>query len=132
MSLWDNLLLTALTVIPPEKILFEKWTANTTNSIGYDVSTYTDPVETIASIQAHISEKMYQAFGLDMNKNYRLVNIPAHIIGTAEQVTPDRLTFHGKKWIVIKSNNWKIYNGWCKVIVVEDKDYGQNRESNLG
>ena len=63
---------------------------------------------------------------------FSIMNIPAHIIGTAEQVTPDRLTFHGKKWIVIKSNNWKIYNGWCKVIVVEDKDYGQNRESNLG
>ena len=126
MNQWDNLLLTALTVIPPEEITFEKYQGVITNQIGYDISSYAAPVKTKGSIQSHISERMYQAFGLDMNKNYRLVNIPAQIIGTAEQNSPDRLSFHGRKWIVVKSNNWHIYNGWCKVIVVEDKDYGQN------
>lgn len=122
----DNILLTAMTVIPPEPIEYEKYKGNITNQIGYDVSYYAPAVKTQASIQSHISEKMYQAYGLDLNKNYRLVNIPAEIIGTAEQITPDRLTFHGRRWIVIKSNNWHEYNGWCKIIVVEEKDYGQN------
>lgn len=123
MNTWDNLLLTALAVIPPEPIKYEKWVSNTVNSIGYDVSTYAEAVDTIASIQTHISEKMYQAFGLDFNRNYCLVNIPAEVVGVSEQMTPDRLTFHGRKWIVVKGNNWHAYNGWCKVIVIEEKDY---------
>ena len=115
-----------MSVIPPEPIKYEKYQGIITNQIGYDVAAYAEPIDTKASIQSHISEKMYQAYGLDMNKNYRLVNIPAEIIGTAEQNSPDRLSFHGRRWIVIKSNNWHEYNGWCKVIVVEEKDYGQN------
>lgn len=123
MNKLDNVLLTAMMVIPPEPIKYEKWVSNTTNSIGYDVSTYATAVDTIASIQGHISEKMYQAYGLDLNRNYCLVDIPAELVGVAEKTTPDRLTFHGRKWIVVKCNNWHTYNGWCKLIVVEEKDY---------
>lgn len=121
--MFNNLLLTALTVIPPETLSYEKWQGNTTNEIGFDVPSYSDPVLVKGSIQYHIAEKMYQAFGLSLNKHYALVNLPASVVGLEESLTPDRLTFHGKKWIIIKNNNWHTYNGWCKVIVVEEKDY---------
>ena len=119
----DNVLLTAMRVIPPEPITYEKYIGTSVNSVGMDVPYYSQPIHTKASIQYHISEKMYQAYGLSLNKDYALVDIPANIIGSEGSKTPDRLTFHGKKWIVVKNNNWFIYNGWVKLIVVAQKDY---------
>lgn len=119
----ENVLLTAMSVILPEKLVYEKYKGTKTNEIGMDVPQYDIPVITKGSIQFHISEKMYQAYGLDLNKDYALVDVPADIVGAEGKNSPDRLTFHGKKWIVVKCNNWYIYNGWVKLIVVAQKDY---------
>ena len=119
----DNVLLTAMRVIPPETLTYEKYLGTTVNAIGMDVPTYASPVTVKASIQGHVSERIYQAYNLDLNKDYALVDVPADIVGAEENHSPDRLTFHGKKWIVVKNNNWYVYNGWVKLIVVAQKDY---------
>ena len=120
----ENVLLSALRIIPPETLYYEKYQGTSVNEIGLNIPTYSAPLEIKGSIQYHISEKMYQAYGLDLNKNYALVDIPANVLGIQSgNKTPDRLTFHGKNWIVVKCNNWFIYNGWVKLVVVEQKDY---------
>lgn len=119
----ENVLLTAMRVIPPETLTYEKYTGTTVNEIGLDVPTYAPPITTKGSIQHHISERMYEAYGLDLNKDYALVDVPANIVGAEENKSPDRLTFHGKKWIVVKNNNWYVYNGWVKLVVIAQKDY---------
>ena len=126
----ENVLLTAMRVIPPETLTYEKYTGTTVNEIGLDVPTYDQPITTKGSIQHHISERMYEAYGLDLNKDYALVNVPANIVGSEENKSPDRLTFHGKKWIVVKNNNWYVYNGWVKLVVIAQKDY--EVETNVG
>lgn len=118
-----NLLNMAMTLIPPVNITYEKWQSNTTNSVGYEVASYGEPMQVKASVQSNIPAEMYQTFQLDLNKNYRLIDVPAFVVGTAEQMTPDRITYQGKKWIVVKCNNWHSYNGWVKLLVVEEKDY---------
>jgi hypothetical protein len=123
-----NVLTTAMTVIPPEELQYERWQGNTINSIGLDVASYAEPVMIKGSIQHHVSEKMYQAYGLSLNKHYALVDVPAELYGSQENLTPDRLTFHNNTWIVLKNNNWYIYNGWVKLIVVAEKDYTDGEE----
>lgn len=123
-----NVLTTAMTVIPPEELQYERWQGNTINSIGLDVASYAEPVTIKGSIQHHVSEKMYQAYGLSLNKHYALVDVPAELYGSQENLTPDRLTFHNNTWIVLKNNNWYIYNGWVKLIVVAEKDYLDGEE----
>lgn len=123
-----NVLTTAMTVIPPEELQYERWQGNTINSIGLDVASYAEPVTIKGSIQHHVSEKMYQAYGLSLNKHYALVDVPAELYGSQENLTPDRLTFHNNTWIVLKNNNWYIYNGWVKLIVVAEKDYIDGEE----
>lgn len=123
MNAFNNLLISAMSLIPPETLTYEKWIGNTINEIGLDIPTYADPVEVQGSIQYHIAERTYTAYGLDLNKNYALVNLPAEVVGGAENPTPDRLTFHGKNWIVVKCNNWYMYDGWVKLIVVWEKQY---------
>lgn len=125
MNAFNNLLVTAMSVIPHEILMYEKWLGNTINEIGLDIPQYAQPVEVEASIQYHIAEKTYTAYGLDLNKNYALINLPAEVVGRSEQQTPDRLTFHGKTWIVVKCNNWYMYDGWVKLIVVWEKQYEQ-------
>jgi hypothetical protein len=123
-----NVLTTAMTVIPPEELQYERWQGNTINSIGLDVASYAEAVMIKGSIQHHVSEKMYQAYGLSLNKHYALVDVPAELYGSQENLTPDRLTFHNNTWIVLKNNNWYIYNGWVKLIVVAEKDYTDGEE----
>lgn len=123
-----NVLTTAMTVIPPEELQYERWQGNTINSIGLDVASYAEPITIKGSIQHHVSEKMYQAYGLSLNKHYALVDVPAELYGSQENLTPDRLTFHNNTWIVLKNNNWYIYNGWVKLIVVAEKDYIDGEE----
>lgn len=123
-----NVLTTAMTVIPPEDLQYERWQRNTINSIGLDVASYAEPVTIKGSVQHHVSEKMYQAYGLSLNKHYALVDVPAELYGSQENLTPDRLTFHNNTWIVLKNNNWYIYNGWVKLIVVAEKDYLDGEE----
>ena len=118
-----NLLTTALTVIPPESLQYERFKSFSTNEIGLDVLTFEDPVEIKGSIQHHVSEKLYDAYGLSLNKDYCLVDVPAQLYGSEKQITPDKLTFHGETWIVMKATDWFIYNGWVRVIVVAEKDY---------
>lgn len=118
-----NLLTTALMVIPPEVLQYERFSGIKTNEIGLDELTFDEPVEIKGSIQHHIAEKVYEAFGLSLNKDYCLVDVPTLLYGSETQITPDRLTFHGKTWIVLKAVNWFIYNGWVRVIVIAEKDY---------
>lgn len=119
----ENVLLSALQVIPPEPLTYEKYIGTSVNEIGMNVPQYAPPVEVKGSIQYHISEKMYQAYGLDLNKDYALVDIPAEVVGVETNKTPDRLTFHGKQWIVVKTSNWFKYNGWVKLLCVSQKTY---------
>lgn len=119
----QNLLKTALQVIRPETIQYKKYIGTTVNEIGIDVPSYADAIEIKGSIQAHVSQQTIKAFGLDPTKNYKLVNVPAHLISTAESESPDILLFYNKAWTIIKSNDWHTYDGWCKLLVVENKDY---------
>lgn len=118
-----NVLTTAMTVIPPEPLQYERFVGKVTNEIGIDVVTFAAPVKIEGSIQHHVAERLYDAYGLSLNKNYCLVDLPAQLYGSEAQITPDRLSFHNNTWIVMKATDWFKYNGWVRVLVVAEKDY---------
>lgn len=129
MPVWDNILAMAQTILPTENIIYKKWLRNETNALGYVVPVYADPVETEANIGAQITPEMYQNYKLDLNKDYRLINVSKEIVGNAEQMTPDIVEFYGEKWHVIRCHNWTQYSGFVKILVVKDKDYDGDIET---
>ena len=117
-----NLLGLALGQLPVVSIAYEKFTGNTANSYR-DVPAYAAAI-TIDNAHAQpLSNKMYKELGLDFQKTYYNVYIPADVVALDKQNSPDRLTFYGKTWYVVTSQEWFNMNGWNKLTVIAEKDY---------
>ena len=116
----ENLLEIALGVIPGETFQYEKFTGTVENDIGLNVPQFAAPVTVTGSIQG-VELDIYPQLGLDFQKNYRLVYASVNMKGVEEQEVPDRLTFYGLTWSVVKTVPWMNYNGWNGVLLVEDK-----------
>ena len=117
-----NLLNTALSVIPPVSFSYSRWIGKTTSEIGLEVPQYADPVEVEGHCQP-TTNSMYASLGLDLEKNYKSFWIPSNVVSIDEQTNPDKITFGGSNWIVIKTVDWFSYDGWTEVIAVKEKDY---------
>lgn len=118
----DNILEMAFSLIPPEPIQYQKWLGKSVNSIGRTVATYGDIITTRASIQP-VGASLMQQLGLSLSKNYYRINISADIVGVENQKVPDRMIFKGKNWLIDNQSDWYVFNGWVKLIVVEEKNY---------
>lgn len=120
MDFKNNLLKQALQIIPPSAFYLQKFTGNTVNELGNDVSSYAEPVKLTGSVQA-VDSATYQELGLDFNKNYKtfFAGSIMQSLGRNGQESPDRLIYQGKVYEVVNANDWYAYNGWTYVIGVE-------------
>lgn len=117
-----NLLNTALSIIPPVSFSYMKWLGKETNELGIEVPRYGEPIEVEGHCQP-TTNSMYASLGLDLEKNYNSFWIPSNVVSLDEQTNPDKITFGGSNWIVIKTVDWFSYDGWTEVIAVKEKDY---------
>lgn len=124
----DNLLLTALEIIPKQDVSFQKFLGNLPNVNGIEAPTYGDMVNTIGSVQKVSGGVKYQ-LGLSLQENYRHVWLPNDVYGIDGDVSNDIVWYKGKKWNVVQQDDWFDYDGWVGLIVCEDKSYAfQDRE----
>lgn len=131
-----NILGTALKIIPKVTVQYQKYIGETVNDMGICVPQYADPVTvTNAHVQPAMNSMysrqgfsgknlMYDEIGLQYGKNYRVVFIPANIRGVEVQTTNDIILYQGKRWNIKTVNQWFDYDGWNRLVIVEDKDYG--------
>ena len=117
-----NLLKLAFSVIPPRKILWQKYKDIEDNEDGSDSITWDTPVEITAITQA-VDQQNYKALGLDFSKKYMYVHALADLKDNALQPVPDRLIFDGYVWNIISLSDWYIYNKWTSCMVGQDKRY---------
>ena len=117
----SNLLSTALTPICPESFNLRKFVSRTTNEIGLDVATYSDPVELFGSVQA-VDARFYADFGLDFEKNYIHIWTETQITNVQRLTSPDVIEWNSKRWEVVSDNDWFPVDGWNNFICVEVVD----------
>jgi len=117
----QNLLQTALGIIPKQSFKYLKYLGNSINEFGISVPKYAEPVDVKGSVQM-IELSLYSALGLDMAQNYRQVYVSEDIHGNESQPQPDRFIISGSTWEVVKNSPWYDYNGWCGVLAVEVKE----------
>ena len=128
--MFNNLLNQALTLIPKQTFTYCKFAGTTINDEGIKQDTYEPGIEFQGSVQA-IEQAMYEKLGLQWSKKYIQIYSSLDIRNTDnQQVSPDKVIWHGKEYIVTKVTNWYLQDGWTNIIAVENtEDQEQNANS---
>ena len=117
-----NLLATAQTVIGKQDYQLRKYLSRARNAAGYWVSTFSDPIDMLGSVQP-IRATQYQAMGLDFKKAY----IKIYDINLIEAMTrssnPDQVIYDGYLWSVAEDTAWFLSGGWNYVMCVRLEKY---------
>lgn len=120
--MFNNLLNQALSIIPKQKFTFCKFKSQTVNDYGIKQDVYETGIEFEGSVQA-VEQAMYEKLGLEWSKKYIQVYSSLDIRNMDnDQVSPDKIIWNGKEYIVIKVTNWYLQDGWTNIIAVENTE----------
>lgn len=120
--MFNNLLNQALTLIPKQTFTYCKFAGTTANDEGIKQDTYETGIEFQGSVQA-IEQAMYEKLDLQWSKKYIQIYSSLDIRNTDnQQVSPDKIIWHGKEYIVTKVTNWYLQDGWTNIIAVENTE----------
>lgn len=123
-----NMYLQVTGYIPTEPVMYMKYTGKSDSSVGVVVPTFADPIEIQASVQK-VKTEVYEQLGLKMEKKYKAVYSAENILSNNSQPLPDKLEFHGRKWIVCGDlSEWFFFDGWTGVLVVAENDYDWSQQ----
>lgn len=117
----SNLLLQALTVIPPKTVIYKKFKGNVRKPNGVLVPEYEESITISMAIAQPVSKEAYHKLGLDFQKEYRRVWIPKDVVAMEGQLSSDKLRFDNRDWIVWGDTTWETYDGWNELLVVAEK-----------
>lgn len=120
--MFNNLLNQALSIIPKQSFTYIKYQGQTINELGIKQDVYDTAIEVQGSVQA-ISQDMYEKLGLDWSKKYIQIYSSLDIRNTDnDQVSPDKIVWNGKNYLVTKATNWYQQDGWTNIIAVEQTE----------
>lgn len=88
------------------------------NSIGYKVPIYADPIRVLGSIQA-IPRRLYQQYGLDLQKTYYNFFLPQSIMDIQRDVSSDQFLWNNQKFQCESVTPWYGIDGWVEVLTVQ-------------
>lgn len=116
--LQSNLLKRAMRLIPPQTVSLSRWTGTTLNVAGQDVPAYATATSIKGSWQA-VSRQMYEAFGLDLQKEYRMFYTPIVLQDLSRGKACDIVDADGRRYNVESNTNWQFMNGWQGSLLVD-------------
>lgn len=113
-----NLLGVTQSVIGRQDYQWLAWTGRTTNAKGYDIDTYSAPVDRQAGIYP-LSRTSIREMGLDFEKQYIQI-FDTELIGLLSRSrNADKIIFNGSEWRAMpSSNDWVPSDGWAQVLAV--------------
>jgi len=113
-----NILNLALRVIQPQTVAYHRFIGRTTNSAGYEVAQYAAAKDIRGSLQA-VPRNVYQQYGLDLNKNYKMFYAPLDMLDIQRDCSGDQITFCGQIFQVLSAVDWLHIDGWESVLCVQ-------------
>jgi hypothetical protein len=113
--LGSNLLKQALTVINPQFVTYYKATSRTINSVGQYVTTYDGGTIIRGSFQA-VPRKLYEQYGLDLQKSYFTFYTLNDITDVQRDVSNDQLVYANKRYQCESDVDWFVQDGWKGVL----------------
>lgn len=121
----SNLLNMALTVIAKQSITYFKALGRSLNNIGQDVTIYDLPTIILGSFQP-VPRKLYETYGLDLQKSYFTFYTSNNIIDVGRDVSGDQIVFQNLRYQCESSNDWFGEDGWVGVLCVLIKEQNED------
>lgn len=113
-----NILNKAMTVIAKQEVLYTKFLERNLNDEGVWMPTYLPPVPMRGSFQP-VPQRLYQQYGLDLQKNYATFYVSANMGGLSRDVSCDQISYNDKVYAVESPNDWFAQDGWVGVLCVQ-------------
>lgn len=113
----SNLLATALSVIGAPSVTYYRYAGRDRNAIGQMVSAYSQETRS-GSVQA-VPRNMYEALGLDFQKNYVWFYAVGSTQDIGRDVSGDQFDFNGRKYEILSLTDWTPIDGWNGALAVQ-------------
>lgn len=113
-----NILRIALRAQGQQRALLHRFTGRTANAIGQWVTAYAAPQLVQGSIQT-TPKSLYQAYGLDLQKNYITCYFDMSIGVVQRGESGDQITFAGRRWQFTTGTDWTPQDGWMQLFAVD-------------
>jgi hypothetical protein len=113
----SNLLNMALTVIAKQSALYYEATDRRLNTVGQYVTTYATAITLYGSMQP-VPRVLYQAYGLDFQKNYYNFYTSNNVIDIERDVSGDQVVFNNETFQCVSNDDWYVIDGWKGILLV--------------
>lgn len=117
-----NLLSLALRIIPPTTVQYCPCIGTPENEFGMIVPAYGEAVTVRDALMQALNKEMYAAYGLTLEKEYKLLHIKADLEGVSRKDSGDRVIYNGRNYTVVAVANHFEYDGWDRLILAEEKN----------
>lgn len=114
----SNLLNQAFGLIRKQTVGYLRFAGETVNELGYQIPTYDPRVEIQGSFQP-IPRRLYQVYGLEMQKRYANFYAPNNILDITRGGSGDIIEYDGRRWQCQSDTDWFKQDGWVGVQVVD-------------
>jgi hypothetical protein len=113
----QNLLNMALRMIASQGLVYYHYLGRTQNPVGQDVSQYSDGVKITGSFQP-VQRVLYQALGLDLQKDYWNFYASNNLQDVNRSVSGDQIAFNGQRYQCESDSDWYPIDGWKGTIFI--------------
>ena len=118
MSILNNLLNTAFSIIPHQVVQFFGY-AGDTNIDGLLIPSYQEPIEVLASVQAlSANSRVYLGFDTSKETLRFFLKIDVSIVNGISKKGSSKIAFNGKEYILESTTNWTAIDGWSECVGV--------------
>lgn len=107
----QNLLRMAFRVIAQSYLVYYHYLGRTQNSVGQDVSQYSDGKGIFGSFQP-VPRILYDKLGLDFQKDYWMFYTSNNLQDVGRMVSGDQISFNGNRYQCESDNDWYPIDGW--------------------
>jgi hypothetical protein len=107
----SNLLNMAFRIIAQQALVYYHYLGRTQNSVGQDISQYSDAKKIFGSFQP-VPRVLYQSLGLDFQKDYWMFYTSNNLIDVGRSVSGDQIAFNGQRYQCESDNDWYQIDGW--------------------
>jgi hypothetical protein len=118
----SNILNQALTIIAAQTITYYRALDRTLNNVGQNVTQYAPPSDIRGSFQP-VPRRLYQQFGLDLQKDYWVFYTSNNLLDVQRDVSGDQIAFQDRRYQCESATAWYGIDGWVGMFcVMVDED----------
>lgn len=113
-----NILGMANRVIKPQEVMHVRWLSDASGDGGVAVPKYATPVKIKANVQP-VPRTMYEALGLDLQRDYITVYTQIPLRDLRRGQSPDLIDWQTRRYTVESNTEWQAQDGWHGSICVD-------------